>query len=326
VDPFDDARGGPVAGRRWLGALAAAAVFAVALLVPAAGRAAPDAPGAAGIQGLSAANSPGEFARLEARAARLTRQYRGQLVLLSDAESAARSALARAQRLGRQLGTARKEVARIAAASYMGGVQNPMTVIMSGVNSQRMLHDAATLQFVTAQRGVRERALAQLMTAQQQAEQAARAKMAELRRQVNALAGQRRQVAALMAKFRPESPVIGDSITPRMRQVKDEVDRRFGPFVDIGCFRAEASGEHPLGRACDFMLSTGGVMPTAAKVQLGSQIAAWAQANASRIGIMYIIYRQRIWDIRNASAGWQPMEDRGSITANHFDHVHISVF
>jgi hypothetical protein len=325
VDPFDDARGGS-ARRRWLGALAAAAVFTVSLLVPSAGRAAPGAPGAAGMQGLSAAGSPGELARLEARAARLTRQYRGQLVLLTDAESAAKSALARAQRLRRQLGTARQEVARIAAASYMGGVRDPMTVIMSGVNSQRMLHDAATLQFVTAQRGVREQALAQLMAAQQQAEQAARAKMAELRRQVNALMGQRRQVEALMARFRPESPVIGDSITPRMRQVKDEIDRRFGPFVDIGCFRAEASGEHPLGRACDFMLSTGGVMPTAAKVQLGSQIAAWAQANASRLGIMYIIYRQRIWDIRMASAGWQPMEDRGSITANHFDHVHISVF
>ena len=326
MDPFDDARGGSAARRHWLGALAATAVFTVSLLVPSAGRAAPDARAVPGAGALSAANSPGEFARLEARAARLTRQYRGQLVLLTDAESAVKSALARAARLRRQLGTARKEVAGIAAASYMGGVRDPMTVIMSGVNSQRMLHDAATLQFVTAQRGVRERALAQLMAAERQAQQAARAKMAELRRQVTALVAQRRKVAALMAKFQPESPVIGDSITPRMRQVKDEVDRRFGPFVDIGCFRAEASGEHPLGRACDFMLSTGGVMPTAAKVQLGSQIAAWGQANASQLGIMYIIYRQRIWDIRNASAGWVPMADRGSITANHFDHVHISVF
>src|SRR5262249_36602735 len=128
------------------------------------------------------------------------------------------------------------------------------------------------------------------------------------------------------AKLKLEYSGIGDSITPRMRQVKDEVDRRFGPFVDIGCFRAEAGGEHPLGRACDFMLSTGGVMPTAAKVQLGSQIAAWAQANASRLGIMYMIYRQRIWDIRMASAGWPPMEERGTIPANHFCHVHISVF
>jgi hypothetical protein len=326
VDPFDVASGGSIARRRWLGAVAAAAVFFVALLVPSAGRAAPDAPGAVGIQGLPAANSPGELARLEARAARLTRQYRGQLVLLTDAEGAVKSALARAARLHRQLGTARQEVARIAAASYMGGVRDPMTVIMSGGSSPRMLQDAATLQFVAAQRGAKERALVQLMAAERQAQQASRAKMAELRRQVTALAGQRRKVDALMAKFRPESPVIGDNITPRMRQVKDEVDRRFGPFVDIGCFRAEASGEHPLGRACDFMLSSGGVMPTAAKVQLGSQIAAWAQANASRIGIMYIIYRQRIWDIRMASAGWVPMADRGSITANHFDHVHISVF
>ena len=61
-------------------------------------------------------------------------------------------------------------------------------------------------------------------------------------------------------------------------------------------------------------------------MQLGYEIAAWGQANASRLGIMYIIYRQRIWDVRNASAGWVPMADRGSFTANHFDHVHISVF
>jgi hypothetical protein len=133
-------------------------------------------------------------------------------------------------------------------------------------------------------------------------------------------------VAALIAKFQPESPVIGDSITPRMRAVKDEVDRRFGPFADIGCYRPGNDGEHSLGRACDFMLSTGGVLPPADKVQLGYSLAAWAQANASRLGIMYIIYRQRIWDIRMASSGWVPMEDRGSITANHFDHVHISVF
>jgi hypothetical protein len=326
VDPFDDARGGSVARRRWLGAVAAAAIFVVSLLVPSAGNAAPEVRAVPGAGALSAANSPGELARLEARAARLSRQYRGQLVLLTDAESAVKSALARAARLNRQLGAARQQVAGIAAASYMGGTRDPMTVIMSGGNSQRMLQDAAILQFVSTQRGAKERALAQLMVAGRQAQQAARAKMAELRRQVTVLAAQRRKVDALMARFQPESPVIGDNITPRMAQVKDEVDRRFGPFVDIGCFRAEASGEHPLGRACDFMLSTGGVMPTAAKVQLGSQIAAWAQANASRLGIMYIIYRQRIWDIRMASSGWVPMADRGSITANHFDHVHISVF
>src|SRR5207247_9654343 len=116
----------------------------------------------------------------------------------------------------------RQGVARMAAASYMGGVRDPMTVIMSGGNGERMLQDAATLQFVSGQRGAKERALAQLMAAEQQAQQATRAKMAELRRQVTALAGQRRKVDALMAKFRPESPVIGDNITPRTRQAKGE--------------------------------------------------------------------------------------------------------
>ena len=166
MDPFDDARGGSAARRRGIGAVAAAAVFTVSLLVPSAGQAAPDARGAAGIQGLPAANSPGELARLEARAARLTRQYRGQLELLTDAETAVKSALARAARLRRQLGPARQEVAGIAAASYMGGVRDPMTVIMSGGNGQRMLQDAAILQFVSAQRGAKERALAQLMAAE----------------------------------------------------------------------------------------------------------------------------------------------------------------
>ena len=199
-------------------------------------------------------------------------------------------------------------------------------VILGGGNTERMLQESATLEYVTQQRSAREQALLRFVAAEQRAEQAARAKMGQLRRVLAMLTSQRRRVAALMAKFHPQSPVIGPNITPRMQTVKDAIDTRFGPFVDIGCYRPEATGEHPLGRACDFMLSTGGVMPTPAKIQLGYQIAAWAQANASRLGIMYIIYRQKIWDIRMASSGWVPMADRGSITANHYDHVHISVF
>ena len=85
--------------------------------------------------------------------------------------------------------------------------------------------------------------------------------------------------------------------------MRDSIDRRFGPFPAISCYRPGSDGEHPLGRACDFMLNTGGVMPSAIWVQRGYDIASWAQTNASRLGIMYIIYRQRIWDIRMASSG-----------------------
>ena len=329
MDPWYSAQGSSVVRRRWPATAAAIAVVITSLVVPSAGNAAPDTRAtlaASAVQVLPAANSPSGFAGLEARVAKLSRQYRGQLVVLTDAEHTAKAATAAMLRLGRQLRRAQQEVARLAAASYMGVMESPMGVVLEGGNTQRVLQEVATLEYLTHQQGARQQALERLTAAEQRAEQAARAKIAEFGRLVATLASQRRKVDALLARFQAQSPVTGDNITPRMRQVKDEIDRRFGPFVSIGCYRPGTFGEHPLGRACDFMLSSGGVMPSASNVQLGYQVAAWAQANASRLGIMYIIYRQKIWDIRMASAGWVLMADGGSITANHFDHVHISVF
>jgi hypothetical protein len=302
----------------------------VSLVAPSAGNAAAHSAaatsGTADLQSAPAGSSPGALARLEARAAGLARQYRGQLVQLTDAEKAAQAAMARVVRLRHQLAHAHAELATLAAASYMGGGQDPMVAIIGNGDPQRILEDTATLDYLARQRTARQQELEQYMAAEQRAGQAADAKIAGLRSLIAALGSQRHRVSALIARFRPQSPLIGDSITPRMREVKDAIDWRFGPFSSIGCYRPGDDGEHSLGRACDFMLSTGGVVPTAANVRRGYNIAAWAQANASRLGIMYIIYRQRIWDIRMASSGWVPMADRGSITANHFDHVHVSVF
>jgi hypothetical protein len=322
------ARRGPATRGRWLRAapLAALAV-AVSLLVPSAGRAVPG--GRATLVSSSAAlagNPAAELAKLEAQAAKLSRLYRGDLVLLTDAENAAKVTLGQVTRLQAKLAEARQEVARLAAASYMDGVQDPTVVILAGGDTQRLLNQAGTLEYLAEQRTARERSLGKLIEAGQRAQQVTEARIADLRALIKDLTGQRHKVAALIAKFQPESPVIGgDSVTPRMAAVRDAVDRRFGPFVTIGCWRP-GSDDHSQGRACDFMLSTGGVLPTTDKVALGYEVASWAQANASRLGIEYIIYRQKIWDIRMASSGWVPMEDRGSITANHFDHVHISVF
>ncbi len=308
-----------------------AAVIAVivvgSLLVPFAGDAAPAPAGAAGRLRLLPADSHVTLAMLEARAAQLYRQYRGQIVKLTDAAAAAKTASGQALMLGRQLASARRQIARLAAASYMDSGLDPALALMANGDPQRVLDRTATVAYLSRQSSITAQRFQQLAAAANRAEQDARANVAELRRLIATLVSQRRTVERLMAKFRPQSPTIGgDRITPRMRQVRDEIDRRFGPFPSIGCYRPESSGEHPLGRACDFMLSSGGVMPSGPWVQRGYDIAAWAQANASRLGIMYILYRQRMWDIRMASSGWVPMADRGSITANHFDHVHISVF
>ncbi len=272
------------------------------------------------------ADTPTPLAQLEARAAELSRQYRGQLEVLTGTEAAAEAAPGRELLLDRQLAAAHRQLARLAAASYMGSAPDQALAVFGGGDPQQVLGRAATLDYLAQQRDAREQQLNRLTVAAQRAQQAAQAKVAGLRQMVEALAGQQRQIKRLLARFRPQSPTIGDNITPRMREVRDEIDRRFGPFSAIGCYRPGNDGEHPLGRACDFMLSSGGVMPAASWIQKGYAIAAWAQANAARLGIMYIIYRQRIWDVRMASSGWVPMENRGSITANHYDHVHISVF
>ena len=79
----------------------------------------------------------------------------------------------------------------------------------------------------------------------------------------------------------------------------------------------DAHGEHSSGKALDIMTSD---------VQLGNAIAAFLQAHASELNIFDVIYRQRIWTTQRAADGWRSMPDRGSATANHYDHVHVSVY
>jgi hypothetical protein len=304
-----------------------AVAVACSLLATSARAAAPAAMARDGATGwLLHANSPTPLDQLEAQAAELSKKYRGQLEVLSGAKADAEAAATRVRALDRQLDAEHRRLARLATASYEGSAPDQALAFFAGGDPQQVLGRSATIDYLAQQRDARDEQLRRLMVAGQSARQAAQAKVAELQRMVASLAGQQDRVKHLLARFRPQSPTIGDSITPRMREVRDEVDRRFGPFSAIGCYRPGSDGEHPLGRACDFMLSSGGVMPAAASVQKGYDIAAWAQANASRLGIMYIIYRQRIWDVRMPSSGWVPMENRGSITANHYDHVHISVF
>lgn len=56
----------------------------------------------------------------------------------------------------------------------------------------------------------------------------------------------------------------------------------------------------------------------------GYQMAAFAAKHHKELNITYVIWNQRIWSVGRASEGWRLMPDRGSRTANHKDHVHIS--
>ncbi len=91
----------------------------------------------------------------------------------------------------------------------------------------------------------------------------------------------------------------------------------FAPEItSYGGTRPGDGGDHGAGRALDVMVSG----------QRGWEIAEHLRSNSSQLGISYIIYSQKIWSVDRAGEGWRSMSDRGSTTANHYDHVHVSTY
>ncbi|MFT3860772.1 SH3 domain-containing protein [Micropruina sp.] len=86
------------------------------------------------------------------------------------------------------------------------------------------------------------------------------------------------------------------------------------------------SSDHPSGRALDIMIPK---YKTSSGISLGNKIARYLQDNYKRLHVHYLIWRQRQWNVErntNPTTGWRKMSDRGGATANHMDHVHVSVY
>lgn len=106
-----------------------------------------------------------------------------------------------------------------------------------------------------------------------------------------------------------------------------EIRTKFPQIKTIYGWRSYSaySTDHPSGRALDIMIPGYG---TAAGKALGDAIALYLQQNHAKYHVHYLIWRQRNWNVeRNTSlTAWRAMADRGGITANHYDHVHVSVY
>jgi hypothetical protein len=96
--------------------------------------------------------------------------------------------------------------------------------------------------------------------------------------------------------------------------IHDVVCANWPQITSYGTWRGD--GEHGQGRAIDIM-TTG---------ETGWAVANFLRANYSALGIEYIIFSQNIWSVERAGEGWRGMSDRGSTTANHYDHVHVTVY
>ena len=114
----------------------------------------------------------------------------------------------------------------------------------------------------------------------------------------------------------PSGSSVEGGLTPDAIRVHRALCHRYPQVTSFLGLRS-SSGYHGDGRALDCMISNSTV---------GWEMARWVRANASRLGAMEVIYQQQIWTVQRSSEGWRPMADRGSPTANHMDHVHVSVY
>ena len=109
-------------------------------------------------------------------------------------------------------------------------------------------------------------------------------------------------------------------LQPQTAAFKEEVANLFG-ITSFSGYRPGDSGDHGKGLAIDFMVPVSSA--------LGDQIADYAIQNMASRGISYIIWKQRFYAPYDSKYGpaytWNPMPDRGSVTENHYDHVHVSM-
>lgn len=107
-------------------------------------------------------------------------------------------------------------------------------------------------------------------------------------------------------------------------KVLKAVNAQFPQITTIYGVRSGSDAEdHATGHALDLMIPNYG---TAAGKALGNQVAAYLKAHQSELGVHYVIWSQHIWNVQRDAEGWRSMADRGSTTANHYDHVHVSVY
>jgi hypothetical protein len=100
------------------------------------------------------------------------------------------------------------------------------------------------------------------------------------------------------------------AVKPHVRSAANFLGCTFGEPTVLGVAGRAGTSDHPSGKALDFMVDRA----------TGNALAACALRDQKALGVSYVIWRQRI----NFGSGWKPMEDRGGVTANHFDHVHVS--
>ncbi|WP_106396352.1 coiled-coil domain-containing protein [Actinocorallia populi] len=298
--------------RRRAGAALAAAIGALILAAPSSGAVVP-------------LPSDGDKLRqLSKQLNALDKELGGELEELKDIRRSAQLALQRKKDLAKDLDRSRNVVSRLASSQYMANGIDPTLSVLQPGDPSTLLSGMSLVSHLATNESHRTNQIQHTLDLQAEAAKEAKDKLKKLEKKIKQLETRKDDIKKQIERFAP-TPIVGEGgMTPRMRTLRDAILEKYRPFPMIGCTRSGDPMDHGSGRACDFMESAAGAMPTPDRLRHGDQVAAFAINNAQKYGVKYVIWKQRIYDIR--SPGWSAMSDRGSITQNHWDHVHISVF
>lgn len=114
-----------------------------------------------------------------------------------------------------------------------------------------------------------------------------------------------------------------NGLTPHTKKMKVALAKKFG-ITSFSLFRAgddDGTGHgHNSGMAVDFMVPVNSAQ--------GDELAEYLTKHMDELGVYYIIWKQRFYmpqqNIYGPANTWNIMPNRGGITANHYDHVHVS--
>ena len=112
----------------------------------------------------------------------------------------------------------------------------------------------------------------------------------------------------------PDGSGIESALQPQSVKVYRAVCAAFPELTTYG--GQDGHGEHVNGEAIDFMVPSSSV---------GERVKDFVYAHHSDLDLFDIIWSQHIWTIQRSGEGFRSMSDRGSATANHYDHVHIKI-
>ncbi|WP_052807237.1 lysozyme family protein [Risungbinella massiliensis] len=162
--------------------------------------------------------------------------------------------------------------------------------------------------------------------------------------------------SAPITKWTAESQIVVDPTSPRGRVTRRTADmyreviskKLFTTegYRSASCYSPRTWGEHPKGRACDFVYQFNRPA-TGMDLSDGTKLANYLVLNQQRLGVKYVIWSGKIWQASEPEKGWQtyrssfygcPIEPSKmnsllkSKAANslwtgcHYDHVHVSMY